>query len=140
MSKRKGLPNMKQELRGVKQLFQELPDVAGQIAVNNAHDSFEKEQFQDKGKSGKWATRKKAPDKTKSQKNILVGSGDLRASIDYDTGINEVAVGSDKVYAKVHNEGGKAGRGTGFTMPKRQFMGPIANHLLRYIFDFEVFS
>jgi phage gpG-like protein len=27
------------------------------------------------------------------------------------------------VYAKVHNEGLRAGRGAGFTMPRRQFMG-----------------
>lgn len=26
-------------------------------------------------------------------------------------------------YEKVHNEGGRAGRGTGFQMPKRQFVG-----------------
>ena len=29
----------------------------------------------------------------------------------------------DVVYAKVHNEGLRAGRGLGFQMPKRQFMG-----------------
>lgn len=34
------------------------------------------------------------------------------------------AAGNDKVpYAQVHNEGGQAGRGAGFDMPKRQFMG-----------------
>jgi phage gpG-like protein len=30
---------------------------------------------------------------------------------------------SDPGYADVHNEGRRAGRGKGFTMPKRQFMG-----------------
>ena len=34
------------------------------------------------------------------------------------------AAGNDKVaYAQVHNEGGRAGRGAGFDMPQRQFMG-----------------
>jgi phage gpG-like protein len=31
---------------------------------------------------------------------------------------------TDKVYAQVHNEGGRAGRGKGFIMVKREFMGP----------------
>lgn len=35
----------------------------------------------------------------------------------------QVIFSSDKEYAEVHNEGGKSGRGSGFTMPRRQFMG-----------------
>jgi len=31
-------------------------------------------------------------------------------------------------YAKVHNEGLRAGRGKGFVMPKRQFIGKSATH------------
>jgi len=37
---------------------------------------------------------------------------------------NKVEFATDKVYAQVHNEGGHAGRGKGFEMPQRQFMGP----------------
>nr|DAR27459.1 MAG TPA: virion morphogenesis protein [Caudoviricetes sp.] len=37
------------------------------------------------------------------------------------------SAGNDKVpYAEVHNTGGRAGRGRGFTMPKRQFIGDSA--------------
>jgi phage gpG-like protein len=34
------------------------------------------------------------------------------------------AKGKPAVYAGVHNFGLRAGRGKGFTMPKRQFIGP----------------
>ena len=37
----------------------------------------------------------------------------------------------DVVYAKVHNEGLKAGRGRGFIMPKRQFVGQDKKLTLR---------
>ena len=77
------------------------------------------------------------------------GSSDLGRSIEMDksrTGQGQAVVWtnpaefkgdgksarSNKVYAAVHNEGLKAGRGSGFTMPKRQFMGnsPTLNKLI----------
>lgn len=36
----------------------------------------------------------------------------------------QVTFTTNKEYAQVHNEGGQAGRGDGFTMEQRQFMGP----------------
>ena len=36
---------------------------------------------------------------------------------------NPSAFGSKEPYGRVHNEGLRAGRGKGFTMPRRQFMG-----------------
>lgn len=71
----------------------------------------------------KWGDYTKA-DRTRA---ILVGRGDLRRSLRIiKRGWNGVVVGSELVYAGVHNWGGKAGRGRGFKMPKRQFIGVSA--------------
>lgn len=71
-----------------------------------------------------WKPRKRA-DKNRRQRAILIKSGRLRNSIGarINYARSEVVFTSSLPYAKVHNEGGKAGRGKGFTMPKRQFIG-----------------
>ncbi len=130
---------MKKELKGLEHIFKELPDVAGQIAVDQIHRSFAKEQFQDKGKGAKWAPRKKDGNGARTERRaLLVRSGDLLASWDYVTGNMEVSINTDKPYAQVHNEGGRAGRGAGFIMPKRKHAGPsqeindaIEKHLIK---------
>lgn len=67
-----------------------------------------------KGKKGQAAARRQ----------ILVGStGNLRRSLGYKVGSGYVEFGTDAEYGAVHNQGLKAGRGKGFTMPKRQFIG-----------------
>ena len=45
---------------------------------------------------------------------------------------NPSVFGSKEPYGRVHNEGLRAGRGAGFTMPRRQFMGehPELNDLI----------
>jgi len=75
----------------------------------------------------KWPKRKKNID---PGRNILVGKGGgakLYKSISR-TGLTSKRViigikGEPKAYASVHNFGLKSGRGKGFMMPKRQFMG-----------------
>jgi phage gpG-like protein len=66
------------------------------------------------------------------RRRILAGdTGDLRRSISYKlTGRGQATVytdadafGSREPYGRVHNEGLRAGRGRGFTMPRRRFMG-----------------
>jgi phage gpG-like protein len=47
----------------------------------------------------------------------------LKDSLREEHNEKEVIFSTDKVYAQVHNEGGKAGRGKGFIMEKRQYMG-----------------
>jgi phage gpG-like protein len=57
---------------------------------------------------------------------ILIGkgSGILKRSIKWRKyGKNAVINYSNLPYAKVHNDGLRAGRGKGFKMPKRQFVG-----------------
>ncbi len=124
MAKFKGLPTMRTELNGLKKVFKQLPHIAGNAAVEVSQKSFAQEQFADKGKSSKWAPRKKGGSGNRSdRRGLLIKTNDLQKSIDYQAGDGQVAIGTDKPYAQVHNEGGRAGRGAGFIMPKRKFMG-----------------
>lgn len=54
---------------------------------------------------------------------ILTNTRALQDSIYQDVTDGQSLIVSDSVYADVHNEGLHAGRGRGFTMPKRQFIG-----------------
>lgn len=108
------------------------PIVVGQEAVKFFKKSFQNEAW---GRV-KWkeVVRRqlenvKGADKVRS---ILTGrSGDLGRSIEIKErklgGVtiwtNPSSFSSKVPYGRVHNEGLKAGRGKGFIMPKRQFMG-----------------
>ena len=81
-----------------------------------------------------WKPRKapksglKAWNKWNAGRSVLIGKGGqggLRGSIKgrVHPRIGLVRIFSSKVYAAVHNEGLRAGRGSGFMMPKRQFVG-----------------
>lgn len=59
----------------------------------------------------------------KSSPHGLKLSGNLRKSIQSKISGNSVVFTSQLPYAGVHNEGLRAGRGKGFIMPKRQFIG-----------------
>jgi phage gpG-like protein len=98
--------------------------------------SFRKQGWDDKNVQ-KWKPRKRTTYKTKSGKTvddttraILVKTGDLRRSIIRDPANRaalSIKIHSDLIYSRVHNDGLRAGRGKGFIMPKRQFMGDSYN-------------
>lgn len=106
-------------------------------------ESFQSEQY--KGASlGKWQGRKKADkgDKQsrKQRRALLVKEGNLIGSADTFSKGAEAGIRTDVPYAQVHNEGLKAGRGKGFTMPQRQFMPipgeenrSLTKHLFKYL-------
>jgi len=93
------------------------------------------DNFNDQGFDGQsWKPRKepkygvKSWDKWNSGRAVLIGrggQGGLRGSVKgrVHPRLGIVRISSDKVYAAVHNEGLRAGRGSGFMMPKRQFIG-----------------
>ena len=56
-------------------------------------------------------------------KTLMSSRNNLYDSIEYAVSDAEVVIENDVEYAAVHNEGLHAGRGKGFTMPKRQFIG-----------------
>ena len=117
------------------------PTIVGKTAV-----SFFKQRFQIEGweRAGDWQqvqrrmsswtrggkTIKNPYKGAKLSRKILTGdTGDLGRSIEImkkssgSVTIWSRPIGSNKIYARVHNEGLRAGRGAGFIMPKRQFMG-----------------
>lgn len=90
-------------------------------------ENFRREGFQDSTFQA-WRPRKPtAKDQGKGKRALLVKTGAMR---------RHATKGSVKgkqvdfifplAYMKVHNEGGKAGRGKGFDMPKRQYVGKSA--------------
>jgi phage gpG-like protein len=121
--------------------FQKIIGVEG---LKHFDKSWDKEGFTDKSLS-KWKPRewkktthkkkggqrkdyKRWKAKNKGRKLLMshrsdTDGGHLRHSISYRVVGTKTIFYTDKPYAKVHNEGGKAGRGIGFVMKKRQFMG-----------------
>jgi len=131
---------MKEDARGVVKQFVGIMKLIGNIAVNEAKTNFKRQGFMDRSVKP-WKPRKKRD----TGRAILVGPADegggrLRRSIKRITVSNKrVTIGSKgkaAVYAGVHNYGLRAGgrktmagpglfaRSGGFTMPKRQFLGP----------------
>ena len=108
----------------------DLPVIIGKKAVDLFTENFQKEGFQDNGVQP-WKEVQRRTRKVRGaagSRKILTGkTGDLGRSIKYEIAPGQVTVFSDVIYADVHNEGLRAGRGAGFTMPKRQFIGDSAD-------------
>jgi phage gpG-like protein len=125
-------------------LFSILPTIVAVEGQTHFEESWDNQGFTDKSLK-KWKKRKgpkqytKAHNETAASKAfkkkdtgraILVGQSTdtkgthLKDTIRSDANSARVIFETDKAYAQVHNEGGRAGRGAGFIMVKRQFMGP----------------
>lgn len=109
----------------VRRMKADLPDAIGLMAKQHFQGNFTRQGFDD----SKWVEVKrrlgkgKGVDKTRA---ILSGrSGRLKKSIHVDKATwNKVVIATDRLaYAKIHNEGGRAGRGLKSVIPKRQYMG-----------------
>lgn len=59
----------------------------------------------------------------KGRASPLVDTGRLRNSISFSAGEFDVHVGSNVEYARIHQLGGKAGRGRKVTIPARPYLG-----------------
>ncbi|MDR0560770.1 MAG: phage virion morphogenesis protein, partial [Prevotellaceae bacterium] len=107
-----------------------LPIKAGEVAVNHFKENFNKSGFVNNGVQ-KWLPSKRLTGKYGDKKNgtLLSERKNLQSDIEKVTGDAEVTITTTyqtEDYAKVHNEGLRSGRGKGFQMPKRQFMGDSA--------------
>lgn len=119
---------------------QQAPLVAANIAIKEFKHNFQTENFDGQRweevqrRDGKSATYKYAAKyhPARTTRKILTGdTGDLGRSIELKSVVHGAATvwtspqafGSKEPYGAVHNEGLRAGRGAGFTMPKRQFIG-----------------
>ncbi|WP_291325252.1 phage virion morphogenesis protein [Desulfovibrio sp. UCD-KL4C] len=96
---------------------QELMDAVGETLVSSTLQRFQDGVDPD-GK--KWKTSQRA-DKEGGQ--TLVDSAILRDSITYEASPQMVCIGSNEIYARIHQLGGKAGRGLKVTIPKRSYLG-----------------
>lgn len=117
------------------------PFVAGNTAVSAFKQNFQQEGFfgqpwpevqrRETGTAANKYAKKHHPART-SRKILTGDTADLGRSIEIKKiSPGQVAVwsspdafGSKEPYGAVHNEGLRAGRGSGFSMPKRQFIGP----------------
>lgn len=112
------------------------PRIAGQVALDHAKENFQRQSFD--GRPWQEVQRRIPGSKTyranalrhpaRLSRPILTGdTGDLGRSLQFSVSNGQVTIFSDKIYAKVHNEGLRAGRGKGFIMPQRQFLGTSQN-------------
>lgn len=112
-----------------------LPIKIGAMAKAHFQNNFRLGGFMDNGLHA-WKPSKRLSYSGKStkidrnNKTLLSSRNHLFSSIEYTYQPGIVIIRNEVPYAAVHNEGLKAGRGKGFQMPKRQFIGPSAelNH------------
>ena len=125
-----------------KQLVDDVGKIVKKEGVNHFTHSWDNQGFEDEGVE-KWKPRK-APRQfnkngtvSKTYKRFMRKNGrpilyshatdrkgtHLRDSIKARRSGRRIIFSTNKAYAKVHNEGGRAGRGRGFIMPRRKFMG-----------------
>ncbi len=96
---------------------QEFMDAAGETLVSSTQQRFS----DGVGPDGKrWKISHRAE---QEGGQTLIDSGQLRSSISYEASPQMVVVGSNKVYARIHQLGGKAGRGHKVTIPERPYLG-----------------
>lgn len=110
-------------LEGLRPDMQQVAELAAATGV-----SYFKGSFRRKGFAGKaWPQAQSDRAGKRRRGSLMVDSAALMNSVRAAEVAPERVVwaaGNDKVpYAEVHNEGGRAGRGKGFDMPQRQFMG-----------------
>ena len=78
----------------------------------------------DASKSG-WSSRKKS--ESGGRRGLLIKSGTLRRDVKQRMAtFHKTIIATSTItqkYADVHNSGLRSGRGSGFTMPKREFIG-----------------
>lgn len=101
------------------QLKKDLPKVIANDTKNYFVESFNAEKWDGKA----WEPRKNAKDQGR---HLLVKSARLRNDLinsNKSATWQSIRFTIDNPYAQVHNDGLKAGRGAGFTMPKRRFVG-----------------
>lgn len=121
----------------------ELLDSLGEMLVSSTMQRFQEERGPDGTKwepsgraweAGLARSARKATKRTSAKKGraetgkfgkTLQDSGRLRSSVTFESLVtqNQVCVGSNVAYARIHQLGGKAGRGQKTTIPARPYLG-----------------
>lgn len=135
-------------------------EIAGQVILNSVRKNFEEQGRPERWKELSRATliasagkkirkkngmlRKAAKKRIANKmKSILINrgmAGGLMGSIHYQASNNEVSTGSPKIYAAIHNNGGKAGRNKSVDIDKREYLliqdedwGDISEGFVRFL-------
>jgi len=120
------------------------PQIIKVEALNFIDENFDKQGFQDETLK-KWQPRQvqryrrrgvtrggmsklvlTKAGKSDLNRPILVKTVTLRGSWQGMVSGNKIIIFNNVIYTKVHNEGGKCGRGLSVNMPQRQMIGPSA--------------
>lgn len=96
-----------------------LMDDIGAMLVASTQDRFEK-GVDPEGKPWKVSQRVA---KAQGKAQTLIDSALLMSSIHHTPGNDNVEVGTNLIYAAIHQNGGQAGRGKAVTIPARPFLG-----------------
>lgn len=97
--------------------------IMGNDALNHFEGSFRNQGFTDDSLV-KWKPRKRTERSRLGNRDILTKTARLKRSLKRSRlGQYAIKISSNVVYASVHNDGLRSGRGKGFKMPKRQFVG-----------------
>lgn len=121
MSKKAAADFFRKLQRAIPRMEREITNTIVAVEAEMFHaKNFREEGFTDKAFQP-WTKRKKAETPRRA---LLVKSGAMKghAVRGRSTG-KEVEFIFPLEYMQVHNEGGRAGRGSGFTMPQRQYVG-----------------
>lgn len=114
--------SINRKIRNLKDAKRNIPFLVSNNSKNFFLQSFRNQGFTDNSLE-KWQKRDNRSRRS-SGRAILVDTGALRRSIKVSqSSFNKIVITSNLPYAAVHNYGLKAGRGRGFKMPKRKFMG-----------------
>lgn len=114
--------SINRKIRNLKDAKRNIPVLVSNNSKNFFLQSFRNQGFTDNSLE-KWQKRDNRSRRS-SGRAILVDTGTLRRSIKVSqSSFNKIVITSNLPYAAVHNYGLKAGRGRGFKMPKRKFMG-----------------
>jgi len=107
---------------GHPRLLDELLDGVGALVASQTQERIASEK---RGADGvawpAWSERTAA--RRHAGQSLLVREGHLRDSIHHVVAGNEVRVGSDMIYAAIHQFGGRAGRGHAVEIPARPYLG-----------------
>ena len=129
MSPEEFLNNIQQKSDKIAYAFERrIPLMVGNAGKSHFKSNFQKGGFVDQNLK-KWKPAKRIG-KAKGAKGqygtLLSARNFLYNSINYRVLPYQVVIFTRVPYAIVHNEGLRAGRGKGFKMPKRQFIGDSA--------------
>lgn len=122
-----------QDLKGVVEKFDRLGrhvqdvsplmDEIGSMLVASTQDRFERGVDPQGNPWTPWAESTEKRRAHDPDAKILILDNYLAGGIDHQPGNDQVEVGSNKVYAAIHQLGGQAGRNQAATIPARPYLG-----------------